>query len=48
MKRKPDSIVALGVIFCIGLAISGFTSVFAGQERPHTNAGYALVMPAVK
>gem|GEM_PF-3807138 len=27
MKRKPDSIVSLFFLFCLGLAITGFTSI---------------------
>ncbi|WP_168188004.1 hypothetical protein [Hahella sp. CCB-MM4] len=33
MKRKPDVMVMLVVVFCLGLVISGFTTFGYNQER---------------
>ncbi|WP_020410690.1 hypothetical protein [Hahella ganghwensis] len=33
MKRKPDVMVTLVVVFCLGLVISGFTTFGYNQER---------------
>jgi hypothetical protein len=32
MKRKPDSMVALVFLFCIGLAATGFASILSDDE----------------
>ncbi len=34
MKRKPDAMLTLVIVFCIGLVISGFTTFNHDQERP--------------
>ena len=41
MKRKPDAMIALVAIFCLGLVISGFSSMdinsdktFSGKTHP--------------
>lgn len=31
MKRRPDSMSALVLIFCVGMAITGIASVFASD-----------------
>ena len=33
MKRKPDVMLTLVIVFCIGLVISGFTTFNHDQER---------------
>lgn len=48
MKRRPDGIIALVIIFCIGLAVSGFTSIFSASERSQPPASVAMVMPAIR
>ncbi len=36
MKRKPDAIVAIVMIFCLCLAVSGFSSMSNdGAKGPH-------------
>lgn len=36
MKRKPDAMIALVAIFCLGLVISGFTSMgLSSNIEPH-------------
>ncbi len=32
MKRKPDSMVALVFLFCLGLAATGFASILSDDE----------------
>ena len=34
MKRKPDAMFALIVLFFIGLIASGFSSLTVGSSRP--------------
>lgn len=34
MKRKPDAMLALIVLFFIGLIASGFSSLTVGSSRP--------------
>ena len=33
MKGKPDSMVALVFLFCIGLAATGFASILSDDEQ---------------
>jgi len=33
MKRKPDAMIALIAIFCLGLAISGFASMSSNSGK---------------
>lgn len=33
MRRKPDAMIAMVVLFCLGLAISGFSSISAGSDE---------------
>ena len=33
MKRKPDTMVAMVLIFCIGLIVSGFSSMTNGTSE---------------
>jgi len=33
MKRKPDAMAAIILLFCLGLAISGFSSMTVGSDR---------------
>lgn len=32
MKRKPDTMVALVLIFCLGLVVSGFSTMSSGAD----------------
>lgn len=34
MKRKPDAMLALIVLFFVGLIASGFSSLTVGSSRP--------------
>jgi hypothetical protein len=45
MKRKPDAMLALIVLFFIGLIASGFSSLTVGSSRPvieHTVLSYTV------
>ncbi len=32
MKKKPDAMLAMVLLFCLGLAISGFSSMSVGSD----------------
>jgi len=34
MKRKPDIMATLVIVFCVGLVISGFTTFSYTRDRP--------------
>ena len=36
MKRKPDTMVTMVLIFCLGLVISGFSSMSIGHDNPRS------------
>ena len=42
MKRKPDTMVAMVLIFCLGLVISGFSSMSIGYDKPRTSEQAAM------
>ncbi len=44
MKRKPDAMVTLIVLFFIGLVASGFSSLTVGSSRPSVDQSYFAVM----
>ena len=43
MKRKPDSMVALVFLFCLGLAATGFASMLSDDEP---RIGHNIVVQA--
>ena len=36
MKRKPDAMVAMVLLFCLGLVISGLSSLTVGSNNNHS------------
>ncbi len=46
MNRKPDMMITLVIIFCVGLVISGFTTFSYTKEKPATVLLSSLQLPA--
>ncbi len=43
MRKKPDSMLALVVIFCVGLAVNGLVSMQA-EEQPMANVAHMQLL----
>ncbi len=44
MKKKPDSMLALVVIFCAGLAINGLVAMQSEEEQPIANVAHMQLL----
>ena len=48
MKRKPDAMIALIVIFFLGLVISGFTSMGVNSDKGTVTTEHSIEVSAIR
>jgi hypothetical protein len=48
MKRKPDAMIALIVIFFIGLVISGFTSMGISSDKSTVTTQHSIEVSVIR
>jgi|GEM_PF-3479162 len=48
MKRKPDAMIALIVIFFLGLVISGFTSMGINSDKSTVTTKHSIEISTIR